>query len=88
LTKLVSENRIGWDEHLFKVLFSYRTTYKVTTRYTPYQLVYGLHPLMPIKYIVPIVGGNERDSAPMRVLTSKIQSSRSCKKLECRLLKL
>jgi hypothetical protein len=58
LTKLVNENRIDWDEHLSIVLFSYKTTDKVVTRYTPYQLVYGLHPLMPTKYIVLIVGGN------------------------------
>jgi hypothetical protein len=32
LTKLVNENRIDWDEHLSIVLFSYKTTYKVTTR--------------------------------------------------------
>jgi hypothetical protein len=51
------------------VLFSYRTTYKVT-RYTPYQLVYGLHLLMPTKHIMPIVGGNEKDSTRVRVLTS------------------
>ncbi len=49
LTKLVSENRIDWDEYLSIVLFSYRTTYKITTWYTPYQLVYGLHLLMPTK---------------------------------------
>ncbi len=29
------------------MLFSYRTINKVTTIYTSYQLVYGLHPLMP-----------------------------------------
>jgi hypothetical protein len=72
LTKLVSEDRTNWDEHLFTLLFSYKSTYKVATRYTPYQLVYGLHPLLPIEYIVPIVGGNERDSTPMKVLTSRI----------------
>jgi hypothetical protein len=54
------------------MLFSYRTTYKIATGYTPYQLVYGLHPLMPTKYIVLIVGGNERDSTIMKVLTSRI----------------
>jgi hypothetical protein len=54
------------------LLFSYKIAYKVAIRYTPYLLVYGLHPLMPIKYIIPIVGGNERDNIPMRVLTSKI----------------
>jgi hypothetical protein len=30
--------------------------------------VYGLHPLMPTKYIVLITIGNERDSTPMRAL--------------------
>jgi hypothetical protein len=30
LTKLVSENIIDWDEHFSTMLFSYRTTYKIT----------------------------------------------------------
>ncbi len=45
--------------------------HKITTRYTPYQLVYGLHPLMPTKSIMLIIGGNEKDT-PMRVLTNII----------------
>jgi hypothetical protein len=57
LTKLVSENRIDWDEHLSTLLFSYRTTYKVAIGCTPYKLMYGLYPLMPIEYILPVVGG-------------------------------
>ncbi len=36
LTKLVSENRTNWDEHLFIMLFSYKFAYKIKTRYTPY----------------------------------------------------
>jgi hypothetical protein len=54
------------------VLFSYRTTYKIATRYTPYQLVYGLHPLMPIEYIILVIGGDERDSTLVNVLTNRI----------------
>jgi hypothetical protein len=54
------------------MLFSYITTYKITTGYTPYQLVYGLHPLMPIEYIILVVGGNEGDSTLVRVLISRI----------------
>jgi hypothetical protein len=53
LTELLSENIIDWDEHPFTMLFSYKTTYKIT-RYSPYQLVYGLHPLMPTQYIVHV----------------------------------
>jgi hypothetical protein len=54
------------------MLFSYRTAYKIAIGYTPYQLVYGLHPLMPTKYIVQIAGGNEKDNTLVRVLTNKI----------------
>jgi len=54
------------------MLFSYRIAYRVATWYTPYQLLYGLHPLMPTEYIVPIVGGNERESTPVKVLTCRI----------------
>jgi hypothetical protein len=61
LTKLISDNKTNWDEDLSTMLFSYKIASKVATWYTPYQLVYGLHPLMPIEYIVPIVGGNERE---------------------------
>jgi hypothetical protein len=72
LTKLVSENKTNWDEHLSTMLFSYKNAYKVAIGYTPYQLMYGLHSLMPIEYIVPVDGGNVRDNIPMRVLINKI----------------
>jgi hypothetical protein len=34
--------------------------------------VYGLHPLMPIEYIVPVASGNERNITPVKVLTNEI----------------
>jgi hypothetical protein len=34
--------------------------------------VYGLHPLMPTKYIIPTIGGDERDNTLMKVLTNRI----------------
>ncbi len=72
LTKFVTKNKINWDEHLPTILFSYRTTYKVATRYTPYELVYGLHPLMPIEYILLIIGSNHIEGNLVKVLTSKV----------------
>jgi hypothetical protein len=72
LTKLVNENKTYWDEHLSIVLFSYITTYKIVRRYTLNQLMYGLHPLMFIYYIIPIASGNERKSIIMRILTRRI----------------
>ncbi len=54
------------------MLFSYKTTYKVATRYTLYQLMYRLYPLMPIEYIILVDGGDERDNTLVRLLISKI----------------
>jgi hypothetical protein len=72
LTKLVSDSKINWDEHLSTMLFSYIIACKVTTWYTPYQLMYGLQTLMPIKYIILVIGGNEKDNTPVKVLTNRI----------------
>jgi hypothetical protein len=62
--------QIGMNKLGSTMLFSYTTTYKVATWYTPYQLVYGLHPLMPIGYIVLVIGGEHKDNTQVRVLTS------------------
>jgi hypothetical protein len=51
------------------MLFSYKIAYKVMTRYTPYQLVFGLHPLMPTKYLISVVGGDEKDNTPMKIFS-------------------
>jgi hypothetical protein len=39
---------------LFTTLWAYRTTYKVTIQYTPFELVYGIQPMMPSEYLVHI----------------------------------
>ena len=52
LIKLVNDKQTDWSEHLPIVLFAYRTTYKVTTNHIPYQLLYGLQPLLPTEYII------------------------------------
>jgi hypothetical protein len=57
---------------LTMVLFSYRTTYKVATWYTPYQLVYGLHPLMPTKYVLSTINGDHKDAEATKILTTRI----------------
>jgi hypothetical protein len=56
-----------------KILFLYKIAYNVVIGYTTYQLVYGLHPLMPTKYIMPIASGNEIDNIFVIILINKIQ---------------
>jgi hypothetical protein len=68
LTKFVNENMNDRDEHLSTILFSYRTTYKIVTNHTPFQLVYGLHPLLPAKYMLPSKRGEHVDPKPFRIL--------------------
>jgi len=51
LTKLVNENKNGWNEHLSTIIFSYQSACKVGISHIPFQLVYGLHPLLPTKYL-------------------------------------
>jgi hypothetical protein len=68
---LVNEKIIDSDEHLFIVLFSYRIFYKVATGYTPHQLVYGLHLLMPTKYVMSAISGDHRNAKTI-MLTTKI----------------
>jgi hypothetical protein len=72
LTKLVNEKNKNWDEHMSTILFSCRIAYKVTTGYTPYLLVYGLHPLMQIEYVLSPISGDHRDAEPTRVLIARI----------------
>ncbi len=40
--------------------------------YTPYQLVYGLHPLMPIEYVLPAINGDHKNAKPTRILIARI----------------
>ncbi len=70
------------------VLFSYRIAYTIATGYTPYQLLYGLHPLMLAKYIVLVVGGNERYNTLVRILTSIIIEVEKFQEVQMSLQKL
>lgn len=49
LLKYVNAPQDDWDEHLDSVLFSYRTCVHASTKYTPFYLMYGRHPVLPIE---------------------------------------
>ena len=50
ITKTVSMNRKNWEEKLKDALWAYRITWKNTTGFTPYQLVYGKEVMLPIEF--------------------------------------
>jgi hypothetical protein len=49
---------------------------KLLTKYEPvipfFQLVHGLHPLLPTKYMLPSRPSDNKDQQPIRVLTSRL----------------
>ena len=42
-----------WDAHIHDALWAYSCAYKVTTRSTPFQLVYGQEEIFPIEMELP-----------------------------------
>lgn len=50
MTKTVQMNRKDWSEKIQDALWAYRITWKDTTGFSPYQLVYGKEDLLPIEF--------------------------------------
>ena len=50
ITKTVAMNRKNWEEKLKEALWAYQITWKDTTGFTPYQLVYGKDVMLPIEF--------------------------------------
>ena len=53
LTKVCNVRRDDWDQKVSTVLWTFRTTCKLITGYTPFLLVYGQESIVPMEYIVP-----------------------------------
>eukprot|EP00253_Pinus_taeda_P010330 PITA_10330 len=50
LTKIIASHRRDWASRLPEALWAYRTTWRNTTGYSPYQLVFGKEPIFPIEF--------------------------------------
>eukprot|EP00253_Pinus_taeda_P013007 PITA_13007 len=50
LTKTIALHRCDWAARLPEALWAYRTTWRSTTGYSPYQLVFGKQPIFPIEF--------------------------------------
>ena len=50
LTKTIVSHRRDWATRLPEALWAYRTTWRNTTSYSPYQLVFGKEPIFPIEF--------------------------------------
>ena len=50
LTKTVKENKKDWSYRLPEALWAYRTTWRNTTGFSPYELVYGKSVVFPVEF--------------------------------------
>ena len=50
MTKVISSNRKDWANKLVEATWAYKTTWKTTTGFTPYELVYGKKALLSIEF--------------------------------------
>ena len=50
LTKTVKSHHKDWADRLSKALWAYRTTWRNTTGFSPYDLVYGKSAIFPIEF--------------------------------------
>ncbi|MCO5609014.1 hypothetical protein L7F22_063234 [Adiantum nelumboides] len=53
LTKIVSESRADWDQKLYSALWAYRVAYKTSIGTTPFNMVYGIQAILPLKFLIP-----------------------------------
>jgi hypothetical protein len=55
LTKTVKENRKDWSYRLLEALWAYRTTWRNTTGFSLYELVYGKSVVFPVEFEIKIL---------------------------------
>jgi hypothetical protein len=55
-----------------KFLFSYRITFKLRISHVPFQLVYGLHLLLLMEYLLPSKLRQNYDPTLVRVIISQL----------------
>jgi hypothetical protein len=53
LRKVIDDNQLDWDVRLPVVVWAFRIAYKVTTRHTPFRLMFGVEARMLSEWELP-----------------------------------
>lgn len=53
IQKMIGKHKSSWHLALFSVLWAYRSSAKTATRFTSFQLIYGLEEVIPIECEIP-----------------------------------
>ncbi|KAL5517173.1 hypothetical protein EMCRGX_G002666 [Ephydatia muelleri] len=64
LLKFVESEQNSWDQFLDAILFSYRVSCQDSTKHSPFYLVYGCQPRLPIEFTMKCPGASERCDKP------------------------
>ncbi|KAL5509510.1 hypothetical protein EMCRGX_G004899 [Ephydatia muelleri] len=64
LLKFVESEQNSWDQFLDAILFSYRVSCQDSTKHSPFYLVYGRQPRLPIEFTMKCPGASERCDKP------------------------
>ena len=75
LTKIVKSHRRDWADRLPEELWEYRTTWRNTTGFSPYDLVYGKSVVFPIEFEIKTL----KTSMEVNLDMTESQKSRSIK---------
>ena len=51
--KLEEDKKACWSKHLQELLLAYNATYSAVTGYSPYYLLFGRRPRIPVDYLFP-----------------------------------
>ena len=54
--KLVADKKAQWEQHLSELLQAYNSAQSVVTGYSPYYLMFGRHPHLPVDFYFPTMG--------------------------------
>ena len=57
--KLARDKKAQWEQHLLELLQAYNSTRSVVTSFSPYYLMFGRHPHLPVDYYFPMVSAFE-----------------------------
>ena len=53
ISKLEEDRKASWSEHLPELLMAYNATHSAVTGYSPYYLLFGRRPRIPVDYLFP-----------------------------------
>ena len=68
IRKLGEDKKANWPSHLAEIVQTYNVTRSAVTGHSPYYLMFGCRPRLPVDFVFPTVGSNE---APMREASNK-----------------